>query len=313
MRYPTPLPQALRGAPLTVRSLRQHGVAESRLQREDIIKLGSGIFLERYVAEALGADGLFRVRARGLVHEFPGSWLSHTTAARLRGFPLLTVPEDVVHLSAPGTMSNPVRRKGVTGHKAAARPGEVLEVEGLPMSAAPRMWLECAGQLSPQALVVLGDSLVRRPRLRFEGRSVPHARADDLREVIGRHARAPGRAKARAALELIRVGADSAQETLLRLAVRRAGLPEPELQVPVNPDRSTSPCADLGYRRWRIAIQYDGAWHFDAERAKSDRRVDRLFRSHGWTVLRYVDADARQGFTGAVQEIAQTIDHQRRV
>ncbi|NDK31042.1 endonuclease domain-containing protein [Nesterenkonia haasae] len=305
------MPHRLRGKPLTARLLRDHGIAVSRLQRGDVITLGSGIYLERETAEALGTEGCYRAKAFGLVHEYPGSWLSHTTAVRLQGLPPRTRVDDVVHLSVPATHRNPVRRQGVVGHKAAAYADEVLNVQGTSMSAPHRMWCESAAELSVEGLVVLGDSLVRRPRPRFEGRKEPLASLESLRTAIRRHGRAPGRAKARAAADLIRVGADSAQETLLRLAILRAGLPEPELQVPADPRLSTSPCADLGYPRWRIAIQYDGACHFDPERAKRDRRVDRQFHAQGWTVLRYFDADARDGFRGAVREIAQILEQHR--
>ena len=308
MRYPEPLPPALRGAPLTMRRLREHGVAEARLQRGDIVRLGSGIYLERAAAEGLDAEGLYRHRACGLVSEYPGSWLSHTTVARLQGLPVSGPDRDVVHLSVPRTNRNPVRRRGVVGHRASPHIDEVVRVEGVAMSAPHRMWFECAAELSADGLVILGDSLVRNPRPGFEGRARPHTTVEALRTTIRRHVRAPGRTKARQAVEWVRVGADSAQETLLRLAILRAGLPEPELQVPADSTRSTSPCADLAYRRWRLAIQYDGAYHFDAARAKTDRRVDRLFRAHGWTVLRYFDADARENFAGAVREIAQILE-----
>jgi hypothetical protein len=311
MRYPEPLPAQLRGGPLTAPLLRAHGIPESRLQRADIAKLGSGVYLERRVAEQLDARGLLRQRAHGLLRDVPGSWLSHTSVATLWGLPLHTPDDDAIHLSVLNTNPNPPRRQGVIGHKAAAASDELLTIEGLHMSAPHRMWFECAAVLSANALVVLGDSLVRRPRPRYEGRSAPHTTLEALSAMIRRHPRTPGRARARTAYELIRVGADSAQETLLRLAILRAGLPEPELQIPADPRLARSPCADLGYRRWRIAIQYDGAWHFDPARAKGDRRVDRFFRARGWTVLRYFDADSRTGFADAVREIAETINQRR--
>ena len=312
MRHPQPLPPPLRRAALTVPLLRAHGIPESRLQRADIVKLGSGVYLARETAQRLDALGLLRLRACGLLRDVAGSWLSHTTAAKLWGLPLHAADDEAVHLSVPSASPNLPRRQGVIGHKSAATADELRTVEGMLMSGPQRLWRECAALLSVPALVILGDSLVRQPRYRFEGRSEPHTTIEGLHEVLHRHPRFPGRPRARAAAAQIRVGADSAQETLLRLAMLRAGLPEPELQLPADPQLPRSPCADLGYRRWRIAIQYDGACHFDADRAKEDRRVDRFFLARGWTVLRYFDADARTGFTGAVEEIGRAIAHRER-
>ena len=84
------------------------------------------------------------------------------------------------------------------------------------------------------------------------------------------------------------LGADSAPETLLRLAMLDAGLPEPELQLTLW-DGPMAPSADAGYRARRIALQYDGAHHLDEVQRHSDRRRDKAFEAAGWTVLIFTD------------------------
>jgi hypothetical protein len=64
-------------------------------------------------------------------------------------------------------------------------------------------------------------------------------------------------------------------------ALTDAGLPEPELQVQIVPGDSYSPAADMGYRRHRMAIQYDGGHHLTREQQSRDNRRDEAFNSAG--------------------------------
>jgi hypothetical protein len=102
--------------------------------------------------------------------------------------------------------------------------------------------------------------------------------------------------KARLALEEMRIGADSFPETFLRLALLDAGLPEPELQLRIDPDNDRSPAADMGYRRHRIAIQYDGAHHRTRDQQSRDNRRDAAFVNMGWAYLKANADDLAGGF-----------------
>ena len=105
----------------------------------------------------------------------------------------------------------------------------------------------------------------------------------------------------------MRVGADSAPESLLRLAIADAGLPEPELQVPLRTGDARSPSADLGYRHRRLAIQYDGGHHLDEAQMFSDRRRNKAFESAGWTVLVFDKDDHADDFRRAVGQIKKAL------
>ncbi len=105
----------------------------------------------------------------------------------------------------------------------------------------------------------------------------------------------------------MRVGADSAPESLLRLAIADAGLPEPELQVPLRAGDARSPSADLGYRHRRLAIQYDGDHHLGDAQILSDRRRDKAFESAGWTVLVFDRDDLADEFQRAVQGVKRAL------
>ena len=152
-------------------------------------------------------------------------------------------------------------------------------------------------------LVAIGDQLIRIPRRRFEGRSEPYATREALAELVGRHPNLPGVRLARAALELMRVGSDSAKETELRLAILAHGLPEPRLQVPLDPADPYSFTADLGYEECRLALQYDGVPHRFWPRKIRDNRRNEAFVEAGWRSMVFDSSDAAEGFRGAVARI----------
>ncbi|WP_333473979.1 endonuclease domain-containing protein [Pseudarthrobacter sp. MM222] len=219
--------------------------------------------------------------------------------------PWLSDSEEL-HLSKPRGLPE-VRRKGIVGHTLLALDDEVETADGIRISTRPRTWLDLARHLSLSELVCTGDELVRIPRFGLEGRSEPFATIGALRAMVGRHPNLQGIVRARAALDLMRVGSDSGPETLLRLAMCDAGLPEPELQLPLRPETPGSPTADLGYRRRRMAVQYDGGHHLLPAQILSDRRRDRAFESAGWTVLVLTRDDLADGFAGATARIKRTL------
>ena len=57
-----------------------------------------------------------------------------------------------------------------------------------------------------------------------------------------------------------------------------------------------SPAADLGYRRFRIAVQYDGAPHLTREQQSRDNRRDEAFLNAGWAYFKVNGDDLAEGF-----------------
>ena len=149
-------------------------------------------------------------------------------------------PEGAAHLNRPH----------VIVHRMKLYDDEITLLDGIPLTTPERTWLDLAEMLTVDELVVAGDSCVRIPRREFEGRDLPLCSLGDLQRMIDRHRGKRGIRKAREAIKLIRVGSDSPQESLLRLAIVRGGLPEPELNVPVIDDEGTRHHQpDLSYRK----------------------------------------------------------------
>jgi hypothetical protein len=246
--------------------------------------------------------------ARSLSSASPGAWISHTTAARLHGFvlPAWLSDSNELHLSKPRRLPS-VRRKGIIGHTETLFEGEIEQVQGIWLSTRARTWLDLARRLPLHDLVCVADQLIRIPRPDFEGRDAPFATAHELRSMVERHKNRQGVVRAREALDLMRLGADSAPETLLRLAMLDANLPEPQLQVMLRANDPFSPSADLGFKSRRLAIQYDGGHHLEEEQMHSDRRRDKAFRAAGWTVLVFGKDDLADNFGNAVRQIKRAL------
>lgn len=296
------LPLPLATAPFTFGSARASGVTLDRLRRKDVVNVGRGVYRP--------ADWDFDLEgaARALSAASPGAWISHVTAARLRCqvLPPWLADSTELHLSKPRSLP-PVRRKGVLGHTVLALEDEIELVDGIRLSTQSRTWLDLARVLPLHDLVSMGDQLIRIPRVDFEGRTEPYDTIAGLRVLVGRHPNLQGIVRAREALDLMRVGADSAPESLLRLAIADAGLPEPGLQVPLRAGDARSPSADLGYRHRRLAIQYDGGHHLGEAQILSDRRRDKAFESAGWTVLVFDKDDLADEFQRALQRIKRAL------
>ena len=298
MRRPGPLPSVLHGTEFTRAQALEAGITAQRLRARDIERVARNVYRMTGCAEGL------EIRARALSSANPEAWVSHQSAAALHG---LWVPSSYnlagsIHLSR--SHRHPaVRQPGITGHSMRAREGEVIRVSGIRVSSPARAWLDLARDLSVEDLIVIGDQLLRVPRVAFEGRAEPWATRGSMAAMLLLHPNFQGIVRARAALELMRVGADSPPETRLRLAMMHWGLPEPELQVRTDPDDPWSPPADLGYRRWKIAIQYDGAVHLTVEQQSRDNLRDEVFNVAGWSYFKFNKQDLLNGFARASNKI----------
>lgn len=96
----------------------------------------------------------------------------------------------------------------------------------------------------------------------------------------------------REALPLLRTGVESPAESRTRLLIVGAGLPEPQTSCPVVV-RGRTLWADLGYPEWKIAIEYDGEYHFTGgvNRARWDNERIEAMIDAGWRVLRVTALD----------------------
>jgi hypothetical protein len=283
MKTPRPLPDELRTRPFTIADAALAGVSPRRWRHGSLERRGRGVRMERTTA-----DLPLSARVRPFIEVNERCAASHLTAAELLVLPRRQQKgnPEMFHIIRPEGAAH-LNRPHVIVHRMKLYEDEVTVHQGIPVTTPERTWLDLAEVLTLDALVVAGDSCVRVPRPELEGRDMPLCSIADLQRMIDRHKGKRGLRKAKEAIKLVRVGSDSPQETLLRLAIVRAGLPEPELNVPIiSEDGTRHHEPDLSYRKYRIGIEYEGEHH--GEEGQIVRDIDRSERyaALGWTEVR---------------------------
>lgn len=256
----------------TWQDAQQAGLTRAQL-RDDGVRVTRGSYVSR--AQPLTLDAACHAVARVLSDE---AAFSHLTAAALWGAPVSTSgPLQVV---VPRGVVRP-RRRRLSVAVRTLEDDDVRWHRGLRVTSPAQTWLDlCAGTTTPGELVAVGDALLR----------AGHLAPDELRQRLARAAGAPGVVLARRVAPVLDPGAASRPESLLRWTLVDSPLPDPEVQVPVL-DRwgRVVVHGDLGYRRWKVLVEYEGRQH--AERDQFRRDVDRysLTAADGWLVLRFAD------------------------
>ena len=140
-----------------------------------------------------------------------------------------------------------------------------------------RTWLDLGTRLGLADLVAVGDHIIHH-RL---------ATVAQLRMALEARSDRRGRALLHHALDLLSDRAESPQESILRVLVHQAGLPEPLVNVDVRDEVGRFVARpDLRFEEWGIALEYLGDYHRTDPaqwRREGSRRAD--LASHGVRVL----------------------------
>ena len=273
-RVPRPreLPPALRDRAFDVAGAVGRGILADRLRRKDLAAPFHGV---RRPAEHAGgySDCIAYATRMPANHVF-----SHVTAARLLDIPLPARLSHDTRVHVTAIDGRAPRGMRVAGY--ATRRETLVErvSDDLRVTSALRTWTDLASQLSVDELVEAGDRLIGRPR------SLTTHTA--MSEAMSGSAGLRGYRTLVRAFELVRPGSRSPRETRARLALVRAGLPEPELNAEIVLRRRTVH-GDLVYRPWRVLIEYEGdqhrtdpwQWAHDLERYND-------LAEAGWLVIR---------------------------
>jgi hypothetical protein len=208
---------------------------------------------------------------------------SHRSAALLLGLPVFGA-ERSVHVTVPRGRA-PRRLDGVVLHQANLAAWERDRCCGIAVTSPVRTLADLGRVLPLGEAVAVADAALR----------LPLVHEADLRAVVS-HARGPGAGKLQRAITLADARAESPPESLLRVALVRAGLPPTDLQLPIrDPGGQWAYRADLAYRPARLLVEVDGyAYHVGQEQFRADRRRDRRLLKLGWRTLRVCPEDIRE-------------------
>ena len=132
----------------------------------------------------------------------------------------------------------------------------------------------------------VGQSVARLDALA----SATHFKNEDVQELARRHPRHRGIRRLDKVLELIDAGAESPQETRVRLLLLDNNFPRPETQIPVlGANGLPRYYHDMGWEDIMVAVEYDGEHH---RKNTADYRKDIIrleyIQSLGWIVVRVV-------------------------
>ncbi len=288
-RRPMPLPEQL-GAVFTVSRALEFGVGADRLIRPDLHRPAHGV-------RTRAAPATLVEQLRSLTAVLPPTTVySHATAAQLLRLPLLHPVPPGIHVRTPPG-SPRIVRAGVIGHRGS---GAELVVHGVRCTDPVVTWADLAGMLSVDGLVVLGDAVLARAAFSPD---LLHAEI----ERRGRGAR--GVRRLRAALELMRVGSASPMETMVRLVLHRAGLPEPLLNLDILDETGWVARLDLCWPDQRVALEFDGDQHrTDRRQWQRDVRSRRHLAEIGWTVI-VVTADDLRHPAALIESVTRALGH----
>lgn len=238
--------------PLSFRDALERGVGRGRLASPGLEHPFWGVVRERSEDPDRDSflDACVAFAARMPEHQF----FSHGTALRLIGAPVPSLFADEVHVAAHRPAREP-RTRGITGHRLQTRDRAVRVVRGLRVEDPIRAWRQAGATWNAMSLTQAGDFLIAGPR--------PLASIDELRHEVDTMGGSPA---LRRALRDVRHGSESPRETELRLVLAGAGLPEPELNVGIHDAYGAFVARlDLFYRRYRVAVEYDGRQHASDE------------------------------------------------
>ena len=217
------------------------------------------------------------------------------SAAALYGVPPITDDEPIDVLVPAGQRFGPV--SGLTVHTGLIEAADVTVRAGIPVTTATRTCWDVAQWLPAEEAVAVVDHLAR---LRLV--ALPQLRTD-VRARVGLR----GWKRGLRVAELADAGAESAQESRLRVRIVLAGLPAPVTGFVVERDGRFVARLDLAWPDLKVAVEYDGLWHHDPEQFHRDRRRLNRLLGADWIVLHVTAKRFREDFDGFLAELHQAL------
>lgn len=227
------------------------------------------VFRDVYVSRDAKVTAAAKARAAWLASGAPLCGLS---AAAVLGTKWLdaAAPAEIVRADRHG-------QPGMVVHTYQLSDDEVRTFRGMRITTAARTAFDIARVLPAAEAIPIVDALL----------NATGVKAADVAALADRHSGARGIRRLRAVLALVDGGAESPQETRVRLLLVNAGLPRPETQIEFRNLHRKRIRVDMGWREWKVAVEYDGVQHWDDPYQRSwDIERIALLEAAGWIVIR---------------------------
>jgi very-short-patch-repair endonuclease len=168
--------------------------------------------------------------------------------------------------------------RGIVVHIGEIADDELTVIDAMSCTTPARTGYDLGRRLPFETAVIRIDALLNAT-------STP---VTDVSAIAERYAGARGIRRLRTALAVADAGAESPQETRLRLLLTHSGLPRPVTQIPVADQWGrVRRRIDMGYPQWMVGIEYDGEQHWtDARQYEEDIERLEFLAARGWTIVR---------------------------
>jgi Protein of unknown function (DUF559) len=230
------------------------------------------VYRNVYVSKHATLTALTRARA---------AWLwsgGHATLTGLSAAAVLGTKWLSAGKPAEMSRSNRHAPPGIIVHSYDLHGAEECTVNGIRITSPERTAFDIGRTLSPSQAVPILDALANATKLKI-GDVLALA---DIKHGV-RNVR-----RLRSTLALVDGGAESPQESRVRLLLVAAGLPPPETQIEFSDEFGLVRIrVDMGWREWRVAVEYDGVQHW-SDRYQRSWDIDRIamLEAMGWVVVR---------------------------
>ncbi|SFO43227.1 Very-short-patch-repair endonuclease [Geodermatophilus obscurus] len=250
-------------------------LTRAQLRRRSYRRLVHGV----YADPGLPFDHRLRCRGVALLLA-PGAAIGGYSAAAWYGAPFAAAADQVTVVCPEEVRWRGPREADV--HHTVLQPGDVVCIDDVPVTTALRTAWDVM-TLEPLTTAVAAlDAMV----------AAEHVTLAELVSMAQRGSGRWGVSRVRRAVPLVDPRAESPQESRLRVCLRLAGL-EPVPQYEVLHRGWFVARVDLAFPDERLAIEYEGAHHFEDDQIpRDDARLDRL-RAAGWRVIRVSVSDMR--------------------
>jgi hypothetical protein len=251
--------------------------AAGALTKSQLCTRYTRLFRDVYVDSDMEVTAALRAKAgwlwtgrRGVVAGF--------TAAAVHGSQWVDdkAPVELIH-------DNRHRLVGIQTRGDRVEEDEIVMAAGLAATTPARTALDLGCWYPTMTAVAAIDALARATDIKVA----------DVEILADRCGGRRGLTRARQALQLFDAGAQSPNESWLRVILVQAGLPRPQTQIPVSDEfGQVIAYLDMGWEDVKVAVEYDGEHHRnDRAQYRWDRRRLEMLQRLGWIIVRVVAGD----------------------